>query len=111
MGRFSVPIFAGYRTMVAFYDGNWRNDGTQRVRDRREWHLPARNGAGGRAGRSFLSRVSGHLLYVATTDDSRRVSRLSSDCSRYARIRTQFSPIRVELYTPLQTAADLVGLL
>src|ERR1700734_3829451 len=79
--RSAVPTFVGFRTMVAYYDGNWRKDGIQRVRDRREWHLPARNGGGSRACRSFLSRVSGHLLYVAETDGSRRVSWLSSDCA------------------------------
>jgi pimeloyl-ACP methyl ester carboxylesterase len=48
---------------------------------------------------------------VATTDESRRVSRLSCDCSRHAWIRAQLISTGLNLYTPLQTAGDLVGLL
>jgi NAD(P)-dependent dehydrogenase (short-subunit alcohol dehydrogenase family) len=41
--------------------------------------------------RSFLPRVSGYFLYVAPADDSDLVGRISSNCSRYARLRTQLS--------------------
>ena len=59
----------------------------------------------------FLSRVSGHLLHVAPTDESRRVGRISRDCARHARLRAELGAVGRRLYTPLQTAGDLVGLL
>ncbi len=62
-------------------------------------------------GRFFLPRFSGHFLYVAQADESCRVSRLSSNCPRYARVRVQLRAIRRSFVHALHTAGDLVGLL
>ncbi len=87
---------------AGFYE-EWRTDGTYGVSDRDEWHLPVRNGARKRAGRSLLPRLSGHLVYMAAADGGGCCIRLSSDCSGYARIRAQLSAIRLRF---VHTAAN-----